>query len=90
MGRHPPEPHLRRTPKAPSRPGDHHEPTVRAARGLPVPAEAPKAEMLVIGSLRLTGVPGSLIGSVTMATITATERPVVLVRAATSKGNVAQ
>ena len=53
-------------------------------------AEASKAEMLVIGSLRLTGVPGSLIGSVTMATISATERPVVLVRAATSTGNVAQ
>ncbi|MEU3918246.1 universal stress protein [Streptomyces sp. NPDC029004] len=49
-------------------------------------AEASKAEMLVIGSLRLTGVPGSLIGSVAMATISATERPVVLVRATTSTG----
>ncbi|AVZ76711.1 universal stress protein [Streptomyces lunaelactis] len=51
-----------------------------------LPAEASKAEMLVIGSRRLTGMPGSLIGSVSMATISATERPVVLVRATSSKG----
>ncbi|WTP12517.1 universal stress protein [Streptomyces sp. NBC_00191] len=85
IGRHPPEPHLRRTAKR--HPG--LEITTSRLSGRPVaslPAEASKAEMLVIGSLRLTGVPGSLIGSIAMATISATERPVVLVRAAPSKG----
>ncbi|MFG3498266.1 universal stress protein [Streptomyces sp. NPDC047928] len=43
--------------------------------------EAAEAGLLVLGSRGLSGVRGFLLGSVGMATISATERPVVLVRA---------
>ncbi|UQA97049.1 universal stress protein [Streptomyces halobius] len=42
--------------------------------------EAADADLLVLGSRGLSGIMGFLLGSVGMATITATERPVVLVR----------
>ncbi|MCX4510670.1 universal stress protein [Streptomyces sp. NBC_01619] len=45
-------------------------------------AEASEAELLVLGSRGLSRITGFLIGSVGLATIGATERPVVLVRAA--------
>ncbi|MEU4264001.1 universal stress protein [Streptomyces argenteolus] len=43
-------------------------------------ADAAEAGLLVLGSRGLSGVRGFLLGSVSMATISATERPVVLVR----------
>jgi nucleotide-binding universal stress UspA family protein len=46
-------------------------------------AEAAEADLLVLGSRGLSGVMGFVLGSVGMETITATERPVVLVRAPT-------
>ncbi|MGW7365326.1 universal stress protein [Streptomyces sp. NPDC054841] len=45
-------------------------------------AEAGEADLLVLGSRGLSRITGFVIGSVAMATISATEQPVVLVRAA--------
>ncbi|MFC5801696.1 universal stress protein [Streptomyces formicae] len=50
-------------------------------------AEAGEADMLVLGSRGLSRIAGFLIGSVGMATISATEQPVVLVRAAEHPNN---
>ncbi|MGW7363730.1 universal stress protein [Streptomyces sp. NPDC054841] len=48
--------------------------------------EGGEADLLVLGSRGLSGVKGFLIGSVGMATISATEQPVVLVRASKESG----
>ena len=58
--------------------------TARRLSGRPaaaLPIEAGDAEMLVLGSRGLGSIMGFLIGSVGMATVSATEQPVVLVRA---------
>ncbi|MEU3918233.1 universal stress protein [Streptomyces sp. NPDC029004] len=58
--------------------------TTRQLSGRPaaaLPIEAADAEMLVLGSRGLGSIMGFLIGSVGMATVSATEQPVVLVRA---------
>ncbi|TQK49998.1 nucleotide-binding universal stress UspA family protein [Streptomyces sp. SLBN-118] len=58
--------------------------TTRRLSGRPaaaLPIEAGDAEMLVLGSRGLGSIMGFLIGSAGMATVSATERPVVLVRA---------
>ncbi|MBT2507429.1 universal stress protein [Streptomyces sp. ISL-98] len=58
--------------------------TTRRVEGRPfevLSAEAAAAEMLVLGSRGLGSIVGFLVGSVGMATISATEQPVVLVRA---------
>ncbi|MGW7368797.1 universal stress protein [Streptomyces sp. NPDC054841] len=60
--------------------------TTRRLSGRPAAAlsiEAGEAEMLVLGSRGLSGIMGFLVGSVGMATISATEQPVVRVRALT-------
>ncbi|NUK06855.1 universal stress protein [Streptomyces lunaelactis] len=49
--------------------------------GTILPDEARDAELLVLGSRGLSGVAGFMVGSVGMATVAHTERPVVLVRA---------
>lgn len=49
--------------------------------GTVLPEEARDAELLVLGSRGLSGVAGFLVGSVAMAAVAHTERPVVLVRA---------
>ncbi|MER5461212.1 universal stress protein [Streptomyces sp. NPDC002668] len=49
--------------------------------GTVLPDEARGAELLVLGSRGLSGVAGFMVGSVGMATVAHTERPVVLVRA---------
>ncbi|MEU0397657.1 universal stress protein [Streptomyces sp. NPDC006208] len=50
--------------------------------------EAGEADLLVLGSRGLSRITGFLIGSVGLPTISATERPVVLVRAATRADDV--
>ncbi|HET6352693.1 universal stress protein [Streptomyces sp.] len=58
--------------------------TVDQVAGRPgtiLPDEARDAELLVLGSRGLSGVAGFMVGSVGMATVAHTERPVVLVRA---------
>ncbi|MGW2559399.1 universal stress protein [Streptomyces sp. NPDC001514] len=60
------------------------EVTTRRLAGRPAAAlsvEAGDADVLVLGSRGLSGFMGFLVGSVSMATISATEQPVVLVRA---------
>ncbi|MEU4498554.1 universal stress protein [Streptomyces sp. NPDC023998] len=49
--------------------------------GTVLPDEARDAELLVLGSRGLSGVAGFMVGSVGMAAVAHTERPVVLVRA---------
>ncbi|AVZ77824.1 universal stress protein [Streptomyces lunaelactis] len=65
------------------------EMTTRRLSGRPaaaLPIEAADAEMLVLGSRGLGSIMGFLIGSVGMATVSATEQPVVLVRAPKHQG----
>ncbi|MFD7402342.1 universal stress protein [Streptomyces sp. NPDC059866] len=65
------------------------EVSTRRLSGRPAAAlsiEAAEADLLVLGSRGLGGVTGFLLGSVGMATIGATERPVVLVRASGQPG----